>query len=124
MLKDVSNNIQKDIHNTIFAFTDAFVQSNIVQAAINRIKSLFQNSTSLKTVNILDQQEEIILEFNLKALTEIVNIYFQLRKIGIDYMAHQMVKLKTNIIQIYSALDSIMIHMKNIQSKTIKFSNG
>jgi hypothetical protein len=30
MLKDVSNNIQKDIHNTIFAFTDAFVQSQLV----------------------------------------------------------------------------------------------
>lgn len=41
MLKDVSNNIEKDIHNTIFAFTNAFVESNLVEASINRVKSLF-----------------------------------------------------------------------------------
>lgn len=40
MLKDVSNNIEKDIHNTIFAFTDAFVQSELVEASVNRTKSL------------------------------------------------------------------------------------
>jgi hypothetical protein len=36
MVKDVSNNIEKDKHNTIFAFIDAFVQTNLVKAALNR----------------------------------------------------------------------------------------
>lgn len=39
-------------------------------------------------------------------------------------MAHQMIKLKINILQIYQAMDSIMIQMRTIQTRTIKFSNG
>jgi hypothetical protein len=53
MLKDVSNNIEKDIHNTIFAFTDAFVQSQLVEATIARVKNLFASSTSLQSIKIL-----------------------------------------------------------------------
>lgn len=124
MLKDVSNNIEKDIHNTIFAFTDAFVQSNLVEASINRIRSLFENSASLRNASNFESSEETILEFNIKVMAEVVNIYYLLRKIGIDYMAHQMVKLKANILQIYVALDSIMALMRGVQSRTVRFSNG
>jgi hypothetical protein len=57
-------------------------------------------------------------------MAEIVNIYYLLRKIGIDYMAIQMVKLRANVLQIFNTLDEIMVLMREIQSKTIKFSNG
>jgi hypothetical protein len=57
-------------------------------------------------------------------MAEVVNIYYLLRKINIDYMATQMVKLRTNILQIFSALDGFMILMRNIQSKPLQFSNG
>lgn len=40
MVKEVSNNIEKDRHNTIFAFTDAFVQTNLVGAALNRVEAV------------------------------------------------------------------------------------
>lgn len=40
MVKEVSNNIQKDVHNTIFAFTDAYVQTNIVSCCLNRVLHL------------------------------------------------------------------------------------
>ena len=53
MLKDVSNNIEKDIHNTIFAFTDAFVQSQLVEATIARVNNLFARSSSLQSIKIL-----------------------------------------------------------------------
>jgi hypothetical protein len=41
MVREVGNNIEKDVHNTIFAFTDAFVQTDLVGACIARITSLF-----------------------------------------------------------------------------------
>lgn len=53
MLKDVSNNISKDIHNTIFAFIDSFVQTNLIKASINRIKSILSRSQALKSNGLL-----------------------------------------------------------------------
>lgn len=44
MLKDVSNNIEKDRHNTIFAFTDAIVQAGLVDAAIRKISIVIETS--------------------------------------------------------------------------------
>lgn len=41
MTKEVGNNIDKDVHNTIFAFTDSFVQVDIVGASIARIIGVF-----------------------------------------------------------------------------------
>lgn len=43
MVKDVYNNIEKDKNNTIFAFTDAFVQTNLVGAALNRVEAVLAN---------------------------------------------------------------------------------
>ena len=57
-------------------------------------------------------------------MAEVVNIYYLLRKIGIDYMAHQMVKLRGSILAIFTAADDIMLLLLEVQSKTIKFSNG
>lgn len=37
MAREVGNNIEKDVHNTIFAFTDAFVQTDLVGASLARI---------------------------------------------------------------------------------------
>lgn len=53
-----------------------------------------------------------------------VNIYYLLRKIGIDYMAHQMVKLRGSFLQIFNSADEMMLLLGEIQSKTIEFSNG
>jgi hypothetical protein len=53
-----------------------------------------------------------------------VNIYYLLRKINIDYNAAQVLKLKNNIMQIYQNLNAIMTLVLNSQAKTLKFSNG
>lgn len=53
-----------------------------------------------------------------------MNIYYLLRKIGIDYMAHQMVKLRGSILQIFSSADEMMLLLGEVQSKSIQFSNG
>ena len=57
-------------------------------------------------------------------MAEIVNIYYLLRKINIDYMATQMVKLRTSIFNIFNSLDNFMVLMRGVQSKPLKFSNG
>lgn len=118
MVKEVSNNITKDIHNTIFAFVDSIVQTNLVKASLTRFLIIF----SFK-LNTLESVEDA-LEFNLKMLSEVVNIYYLLRKIGIDYMADQMKKLKDNILQIYQQLSIILHIVQNLQSTTLRFSNG
>jgi hypothetical protein len=64
------------------------------------------------------------LEFNLKMLAEVINIYYLLRNLGMDCTAHQMLRLKENIMQIYSNLGNIIRLMRNVQSKPFGFSNG
>lgn len=118
MVKEVSNNITKDIHNTIFAFVDSIVQTNLVKASLTRFSTIF----SFK-LNTLESVEDT-LEFNFKMLSEVVNIYYLLRKIGIDYTAEQMKKLKNNILQIYEQLSNILHSVQNLQSTTLRFSNG
>ncbi len=44
MVREVGNNIDKDVNNTIFAFINAFVETDLVRADINRIVSLFETS--------------------------------------------------------------------------------
>lgn len=56
MVKDVSNNIEKDKHNTIFAFTDAFVQTNLIGAALNRVEAVLASA-----VKGLTAEEEMSL---------------------------------------------------------------
>lgn len=63
MVKEVSNNITKDIHNTIFAFVDSIVQTNLVKASLTRFSTIF----SFK-LNTLESVEDA-LEFNLKMLS-------------------------------------------------------
>lgn len=90
MVKEVSNNIEKDIHNTIFAFSDAYVQTNIVACCLNRVLALGSKTS-------LTYEEELSLEFNFKTLSEILNTYYLLRKNGIDYKSGQMIKLMEHI---------------------------
>jgi hypothetical protein len=61
MIKEVSNNIQKDIHNTIFAFTNAFAEANLVKASINRVTAFFSSSNSPKLANGPENNEELAL---------------------------------------------------------------
>lgn len=43
MVKEVSNNISSDKDGTIFAFIDAFIQTSLVTACLNRITQLLNN---------------------------------------------------------------------------------
>lgn len=55
MVKEVSNNISNDKDGTIFAFIDAFIQTNLVTACLNKITQLLTNST------LFSFEEETIL---------------------------------------------------------------
>lgn len=41
MVKEVDNNIDKDVNKTIFAFINVFVETDLVRVSINRIVSVF-----------------------------------------------------------------------------------
>jgi len=41
MVKEVSNNISKDKHRSIFAFIDAYTQTKLIRCCLNRLLSSF-----------------------------------------------------------------------------------
>ena len=119
MVKDVSNNIEKDKHNTIFAFIDAFVQTNLVGAALRRAEAVLAGGAKG-----LPAEEETSLEYNFRIVAEIINIYCQLRNNGIDHTAGQMVKLRDSIQQVCHHFDKLVAAFRLVPSKTLNFSNG
>lgn len=65
-----------------------------------------------------------MVEYNLKLIAEVVNIYYQLLSNGIGHLAGQMMKLKQNILQVYGSLGSILKLLKAGPSKGLNFSSG
>lgn len=65
-----------------------------------------------------------MLEYNLKLVGEIVNIYCQLRSNGIGHLAGQMVKLKDSILQVYLSLGRILKLLRSTASRALNFSSG
>jgi hypothetical protein len=47
---------------------------------------------------LFGDEEEGVIELNIKIMSEVVNIYYLLRKNGIDYETVQMKRLKTDIL--------------------------
>jgi hypothetical protein len=57
-------------------------------------------------------------------LGEIVNLYSQLRSIGIDHTAGQMVQMRQSIVKVYQFISPILKLLRSAASRSLNFSSG